>query len=123
MFEGGDSMFNFVFIFIGIVFVIVFLIILFSIIKGITEWNKNNRSPKYNVNAKVVAKRTAVHGGGESRTYSEYFATFQIPNGERMEFKVKDLEFGLLIEGDSGELSFQGTRFLGFIRNEKIKLI
>lgn len=116
MFQGTDFMFDFGFIFIGIIFVIVISTILFSIIKGISQWNKNNNSPKLNVNAKVVAKRTAVRGGGETRAYSDYFVTFEVESGDRIELEVKDTEFGMLVEKDNGELAFQGSRYLSFIR-------
>ena len=33
-----------------------------------------------------------------------------------MELSVKSSEYGMLAEGDSGRLTFQGTRFLGFER-------
>ena len=36
--------------------------------------------------------------------------------GDRMELEVPDMEYGLLVEGDRGRLTFQGTRFLGFER-------
>lgn len=31
-----------------------------------------------------------------------------------MEFTVEGSEYGMLIEGDHGKLTFQGTRYLGF---------
>ena len=34
------------------------------------------------------------------------------------EFLVSGTEYGMLAEGDSGELTFQGTRYLNFQRNE-----
>ncbi|MED1472570.1 DUF2500 domain-containing protein [Bacillus salipaludis] len=117
----GDFMFQFAPIFIGVIFVIVISTILFTIIKGITQWNKNNHSPKLNINARVVAKRTAVRGGGETRAHSDYFVTFEVESGDRMELEVKDDDFGMLVEGDQGELTFQGTRYLGFIRSAKDK--
>lgn len=117
----GDFMFQFAPIFIGVIFVIVISTILFTIGKGITQWNKNNHSPKLNVNARVVAKRTAVRGGGETRAHSDYFVTFEVESGDRMELEVKDDDFGMLVEGDQGELTFQGTRYLGFIRSAKVK--
>ncbi|MBI0578621.1 DUF2500 domain-containing protein [Neobacillus cucumis] len=117
----GDFMFQFGPIFIGVIFVIVISTILFTIVKGITQWNKNNHSPKLNVNARVVAKRTAVRGGGETRAHSDYFVTFEVESGDRMELEVKDDDFGMLVEGDQGELTFQGTRYLGFIRSAKVK--
>jgi hypothetical protein len=117
----GDFMFQFAPIFIGAIFVIVISTILFTIIKGITQWNKNNHSQKLNVNARVVTKRTEVRGGGERRAFSEYFVTFEVESGDRLELEVKDYDFGMLVEGDIGELTFQGTRFLGFTRSAKDK--
>ncbi|WP_430510036.1 DUF2500 domain-containing protein [Gottfriedia solisilvae] len=117
MTPGGDFLFTFGPIFIGIIFLIVISIFVFAIIKGVTQWNQNNNSPKLNVNARVVSKRTSVHGGGESSSYSSYFVTFEVESGDRLEFMVKDTEYGMLVEGDKGELAFQGTRYLGFNRS------
>ena len=33
-----------------------------------------------------------------------------------MELHVSGFEYGQLAEGDRGQLSFQGTRYLGFVR-------
>ena len=33
-----------------------------------------------------------------------------------MELQMSGSEYGLLVEGDAGMLSFQGTRYLGFER-------
>ncbi|KAA0561844.1 DUF2500 domain-containing protein [Bacillus sp. CH30_1T] len=117
MSQGGDMIFQIVPVFIGIIFVIVISFILFSVIKGVGEWSKNNQSPTLIVRAKVLAKRTAVRGGGETRAYSQYFVTFEVESGDRMELKVKDNEFGMLVEGDQGELTFQDSRYLGFVRH------
>ena len=45
-----------------------------------------------------------------------YYVTFQVESGDRMELHVTGQEFGLLVEGDQGKLTFQGTRYLGFER-------
>jgi hypothetical protein len=119
MLEGGNFMFEFAPIFIGTIFVIVISVILFTFIKSVTQWNNNNHSPKLNVNARVATKRTSVRGSGEHRAYSEYFVTFEVESGDRIEFKVSDTEYGMLVEGDNGELTFQGTRYLGFTRSNK----
>ena len=42
--------------------------------------------------------------------------TFQVESGDRMEFHITGQDYGLLVEGDKGNLSFQGTRYLGFER-------
>ena len=47
---------------------------------------------------------------------TSYYATFQVESGDRMEFEISDMEYGMLAEGDSGELTFQGTRYLNFRR-------
>ena len=48
---------------------------------------------------------------------TSYYVTFQVESGDRMEFAVTGAEYGLLIEGDQGALTFQGTRYLGFQRS------
>ena len=37
--------------------------------------------------------------------------------GDRMEFHITGVQYGKLREGDTGTLSFQGTRFLSFDRH------
>ncbi len=98
--------------------------------RGLYVWIRNNRSPQETAEARVVAKRMKVSGHGghaaagrvssmnmvSSSTYTRYFSTFELDNGKRLEFSVKDPEFGMLAEGDRGRLSYQGTRYLGFER-------
>ena len=68
-----------------------------------------------------VAKRQNIshHHSGDhmSTTSSRYYVTFQVESGDRMELSLPGREYGLLVEGDRGNLSFQGTRFLGFERS------
>ena len=121
MFLGEDLMFtSFPIIFVVVVFLILGTFVV-TIISGISTWNKNNHSPILNVEAKVVTKRTNVsrHSnsndiGSHSSTY--YYATFQVASGDRMEFQITGKEYGMLVEGDFGKLTFQGTRYLGFER-------
>jgi hypothetical protein len=117
----GDLMFQIGPIFIGIIFIIVVGGILISILKSVSQWSKNNNSPVLDVEAKVVGKRTATRGGGETRAYSTYFVTFEFTSGDRQELSVKDVDYGMLVEGDLGELKFQGTRFLHFTRKGSVK--
>lgn len=122
-------MFGIMGIIFPIMFVMVFGIIIFTFVQGIAEWNKNNHSPKLTVPAAVVAKRTNVtrhhhaNGGDASgahgfhtTTSTTYYVTFQVESGDRMEFHVSGSEYGMLAEGDSGRLTFQGTRYLSFER-------
>ena len=119
---GGFGMFNIIF---TIVFILVIGTFVVMLVKGISEWNKNNHSPRLTVPATIIAKRTNVsrhrHGGANSHhhyhTSTTYYVTFQVESGDRMEFHISGQENGLLIEGDHGNLSFQGTRYLGFERS------
>lgn len=114
-------------IFFGMFFLVFFLIlgmIIFTIIKGIGQWNKNNHSPRLTVQATVVAKRGDVshhhhqdaNGAGHTSSSTTYYVTFQVASGDRMELCVGGTEYGMLAEGDYGDLTFQGTRYLGFER-------
>ena len=120
---GGDPGFDVTFsimrIMVPVMFVLVFGIIIVTMVRGIGEWNKNNQSPKLTVHVTVVAKRSDVHRGIETmHTFTSYYVTFQVESGDRMEFEVSDMEYGMLAEGDRGMLTFQGTRYLNFQRNE-----
>lgn len=105
-----NFMFYIMFFFVFGIFVLVF-------VKGISEWVNNNNSPRLSVNAKIVDKRRVTHhhhSNGHHHHSHTYHITFEVQSGDRMELKVPRNEFGLLVEGDEGVLSFQGTRYLGF---------
>ena len=99
-------------------------VIIASFVREGKRWHQNNQSPRLTVEATVIAKRTNYtrHSGGEhhtAHTTSTYFATFQVASGDRMELQLPGQEYGLIIEGDFGDLTFQGTRFLSFSRKVK----
>lgn len=107
-------------------FFIVFFVIFFTIlIKGITQWSKNNHSPRLTVPVRIVSKREDVthhhHHGANDMVHTSYsttyYVTFEVESGDRMELIVPSSEYGYMIEGDHGDLTFQGTRFLEFKRN------
>ena len=126
-YDGFDLLFSILF---PILFLVVLGMILYTIIGNISTWNKNNHSPRLAVPATVVAKRTDVsHSssanagdvsgahGYDTSTFTSYYVTFQVESGDRMELEVDGSDYGMLVEGDIGKLSFQGTRYLGFERN------
>ena len=113
------------------ILIVVFAVLLAGAVgRGIYVWMRNNRSPQETADARVVAKRMKVSGHGgtamtnnvsamntiHSSTHTQYFVTFELENGKRLELGVKDPEYGMLAEGDLGRLSWQGTRYLGFER-------
>ena len=109
--------------FFGLFYLVFFLILavfVVTAVRGIAQWIRNNASPRLTVPAKVVTKRTRVgHSGTHNtghHTYTRYYVTFQVESGDRLELAVTGEEYGLLVEGDEGALSFQGTRYKGFER-------
>ena len=111
----------------GVVFTVVFVCILvmwFTMIRTVRRTvRQNDRSPRLTVEATVVGRRTDVshyHRGDVSAhsvsSYSTYYVTFEVESGDRMELCVSGQEYGMLIDGDRGRLTFQGTRFLDFQR-------
>lgn len=127
MFPAGFGMFGVMF---TVVFVLILGVILVTLVRSIGEWNKNNHSPRLTVDAKVVAKRTNVsrhhHSGGTNHmghtsASTTYYVTFEVASGDRMELRLQGHEYGLIVEGDRGELTFQGTRFLGFTRKVSVE--
>ena len=54
--------------------------------------------------------------GAMPHTATTYYITFQVESGDRMELCIPSNEYGYLVEGDRGRLTFQGTRYLGFER-------
>ena len=118
---------NFMMHLFPIIFVImfVFIAVMFGVtfVRNISRWNKNNASPVLSVTAVAVAKRMNVthhhHSANDtmmtnSNTY--YYVTFQVESGDRMELPVPAGEYGMIVEGDKGKLTFQGTRFHSFQR-------
>lgn len=94
-------------------FGLVFGTIAGTLVKGAKQNHKNNNSPRLTSEATVVAKRTHVRG---DHAHTTYYATFQFESGDRMELMIPYNQFGYLVEGDRGKLTFQGTRFLSFER-------
>lgn len=100
-----------------ICFLLVMGVIVVQIVSSIVRWNKNNQSPRLSVKATITGKRTDVSGGARnSSAFTTYYVTFQVESGDRMELQVDSTEYGMMAEGDQGTLQFQGTRFLGFNR-------
>ena len=124
-----ESMFRLSFIFFIVMFVLVICFFVFAAVRAIKTKKKNDASPRLTVDARVVAKRTAVSThqtpnagditgahGYTTTSSTSYYATFQVESGDRMELLVPYNVYGFLAEGDTGRLTFQGTRYLDFAR-------
>lgn len=106
-------------------FFLVFALIIVFAVKGISQWNRNNHSPVLTVKAWVTSKRISVshhHNSavepGMFSSSTTYYVTFQVESGDRMEFRVSGNEYGMMAEQDFGILTFQGTRFQSFVREQ-----
>ena len=96
-----------------VVFCFVFGMIISTLVRSAKQNRRNNNSPRITAEAEVVTKRTHVWG---DHSHTDYYATFQFESGDRLELEVPHHQFGYLVEGDKGKLTFQGTRFVSFAR-------
>ena len=125
----GSGGFNLFGIFTAAIIVCVLGVFVFVLVCGIRQWHINNNSPRLTAEARVVSRRSDTHVnqtpvGGDitgahgftTSSNTTYYATFEFESGDRMEFTVPYREYGYLAEGDTGRLTFQGTRYLGFER-------
>ena len=111
---GMFAIMDFIFPIFFIGFFVVFIVIL---LRALKQWNKNNHSPRLTVEATVVGRRGHRSGGGPDHSvHTSYYITFQVESGDRMELQIPAHEYGYIVEGDHGKLTFQGTRFLSFER-------
>lgn len=117
----GDGFISIFFLLFIVAFVAILGMILVTFVRELSQRNRNNHSPRLTVEATVVAKRQSFsshRSGGEmhTTTSTRYFATFQVESGDRMELQMSGQDYGMLVEGDRGRLTFQGTRYLDFQR-------
>lgn len=134
LFDEGFDFFNIFFIVIAVLVVGLFIFVLINMIghrklfngvlrRAVDRMEQDDHAPRLTVTATVVSKRSniTVHHHTSDSVYphtstTSYYATFQVPSGDRMELSVPSTEYGLLVEGDEGDLTFQGSRFLRFDR-------
>lgn len=126
-------MFSIIEVLFPVIFIVIFAMMIFTFARGIADWHKNNQSPRLTVPARIVGKRqntthqhqpttgdmSGAHGYHTTSSTS-YYVTFQVESGDRMELAVSGSDYGMLAEGDEGKLTFQGTRYLMFDRENKI---
>jgi len=110
-FGGPGLMFTIVPIFIGIIFIIV----IGTIIGRAVNYGTQKTKPEESVAAKVVSKRQHVWG---DHSHTNYYATFELENGDRIEYQIPSKDIGYIVEGDYGILTHQGTLFTSFNRDK-----
>ncbi|HIW31099.1 MAG TPA: DUF2500 domain-containing protein [Candidatus Luteococcus avicola] len=127
---GGFEMFDLVFNGFSVLFALMFLLVMGAFVYRAVRYA---RAPRMSSPAVCIAKRTqvtghssAMGGAGEASgmgmaatgtTSTWYHATFQLPDGQRLELSMDGREYGQLAEGDSGILNWRDDIFEGFQRN------
>lgn len=108
-------MFQFGFTILPILFIFVFIGI---IVKMITQFVQNEKSPVVATNALLIDKRHSwdshLSGDGSTMSNDYYYLTFEFDTGSRVEYTVTRRLYHEAIENEWGTLTFQGTRFLRF---------
>lgn len=84
-----------------------------AILSAMRTHARNKQSPLLERQSVIVGRRQRVHGDS-ART--DYYLTFEFGDGSREEFAVTGEQFGLLVDGDRGLLTSQGTWYKGFQR-------
>ncbi len=105
-------------------FLTILAFVIFGFVRAIKNYISNATSPILDVAAKVVGKRTQVtrhahhgqHGHMHHSTRTQYFVTFELDDGERIELVSNGKQYGQLVEGDIGMLTYQGEWFKNFDR-------
>lgn len=105
-----------VLIFVVAIVILACVPMVIAMLRVARRWSMERSSPLLRSDAVVVDKRTKVIGSDRGPTDQTYYATFQFPDGSRLELEVPGRESGVLVVGDQGALEWQGPRYLGFAR-------
>ncbi|WP_227793575.1 DUF2500 domain-containing protein [Paenibacillus guangzhouensis] len=98
-------------------FVVVIIAFIVKAVGAAGKWSSNNATDPVTRPCKVVAKRSKVWGGsGDFSANTDYFITFEFEDRTRLELKIRNEQYGVIVEGDDGEVTYQGTRFKHFER-------
>ena len=105
--------------------VVILGMIVYLTLKGMQEKKANDAAPIVTVDAKVKAKRVAVHHSAHQQSmngvplmakshHTTYYATFALEGDQRLELQVSEGQFQRLTEGERGKLTYQRKRFHRF---------
>ena len=102
-------MFEMMFVIFPIFFFLVFGLIVFIMVKSVKQSQSYKKQPRVTAYAKIVEKRSYVRS-----SFTYYYTTFEFKTGDRIELRVPAERVGLLVEGDEGDVTFQGDVFIDF---------
>ena len=94
---------------------------LYLLIKAEYRRIKNNNAPEVRIRATVVKKSVTsdnIQYAGRGMSDTVFYGTFLLENGQTTELYMSGQKYIIFEEGDTGELWYQGTKMLGFIKDE-----
>ena len=105
--------------------VVILGMLVYLTLKGMQEKKANDAAPIVTVDAKVKAKRIAVHHSAHQQSmngvplmakshHTTYYATFALEGDQRLELQISEGQFQRLTEGERGKLTYQRKRFHRF---------
>lgn len=121
MMYGGFFLFRLMFMFVPLM---MFGIIGYRMYTIFNKSKSNSRAPQLTVEAQVVSRRTQGYYSKEDNIdggTTRYYVTFEFLSGDRMEMEVQGYDYGLIVEGDIGKLTFKGERFINFVRDNVLE--
>ena len=82
-------------------------------------YGDNESGPiRQEVNVKIVSKRTVTYPTDQTIIINK--VVFEFTNQSRLELAIKDGNaYGTMVEGDIGQLTYQGKKFISFRRENK----
>lgn len=112
-------------IFFILITVVILGMLVYLTLKGMQEKKANDAAPIVTVDAKVKAKRIAVHHSAHQQSvngvplmakshHATYYTTFALEDGRRLELQISEGQFQQLTEGERGKLTYQRKRFHRF---------
>ncbi len=118
------------FLLIVLLFVILFLAVSGSIVAiivtSIVRKKRNDRADITTVDASVLEKHTTVQrhpvagdvtGAHGYTRFTSFHVTFQTAGNAQMTFDIEQTAYDALAEGDRGQLTYQGTRYVSFVHS------
>lgn len=109
----GFSVVNAVMMLAGLaVVVIIIVLVIVGIAKNAKQSSADNKAERQEAEARLAEKREV-----KAKFGIIYYAKFNLTNGEVYEFRISDTQYAKLVQGTDGQLVYQGTRFVSFVKN------
>ena len=115
---------NFLIWFSAALLVMVILSVLFKAVRKNNQRQKDELCPVITKKARVVRRKIIIRPNnitaiGVATDTLEGKVVFEAEDGEELEFRLIGKTYRDIIEGDEGMLTYQGSEFISFERNEE----